>query len=759
MVAGVGVMNGGIRGGLSSSILFEQSAHNRIKLLVVLKSNGFKGQFLRLMIGNLLEFESEEILSHLDKPLSCLMFGGLSAIEEGRAATSEVNDELEKFLMSLCGKHDDKEILCEVDTRLMPWNHLNCPQFLLFSNADALSFSISRFNPGATDIVYDGDALASNGAIELINLVDYTCRIGHATYAEHVPLWDPSTGTQTDFTTQFSFSIDTLSSDFYGHGIAFFLAPVSYQIIPNSNSAFLGMVNTTAKVALSEVPVVFVEFDTYVNKQWDPSVQHVGINNNSIYSSVYADWDAGSYSGKTGTVLITYKSTTKVLTVFWTYEENPVFPSNNSLSYEIDLMKILPPWIKIGFSAATGQYMERNTIRSWEFSSTLVATEPEPEPEPDPNQPHRKRSMLEVYWIVIVVITGFFCFAFGVFVTMNRRIIAEKLICYGKRSKYAGASVYTELEKGAFPKRFAYAVLAKATNSFASDNKLGHGASANVYRGALTDPCCIVAVKKVFAESDALFVNEVNVISSLRHRNLVQFLGWCLERGEFLLVYEYMQKGSLADHLFGNKKPLPWSSRYSIMLAVASALKYLHEDAEQTVLHRDIKPENILLRTDFTAKVGDFGIAKLVDTQLKPEITNAVGTPGYRDPEYERTGVASEHTDMYSFGIVALEIASGKRNQRRGASSVLINEIWSLYKQGKMVDAADKRLKANFDGKEMECLMNVGLLCTNPTARERPSARQVIQYLNFEATLPILPAMMHDPVFPYNSELEGRNTR
>ncbi|EEF38274.1 L-type lectin-domain containing receptor kinase IX.1 [Ricinus communis] len=619
----------------------------------------------------------------------------------------------------------------------------------LFSDSDAVSFSISHFDPGASNILYEGDAIPSNGAIELINLVDYTCRVGRATYAERVPLWDPSTGILTDFTTRFSFTIDTLNANnnSYGHGLAFFLGPVGYQIPPNSDNAYLGLVNTSAKVAMSKMPVVFVEFDSFVNKEWDPPMQHVGINSNSIYSALYASWDAGSYSGKTANVLIAYNATTKNLSVFWTYEENPVFLSNSSLSYHIDLMQVLPPWITVGFSAATGQFTERNTINSWEFTSSLV-----PVPE---DQIRKKKLKLKPYWIAVIVV-GCILLALGVVACLfvrNRRFIKEKL-----KGRPAGASVNTALERGALPKRFSYEVLAKATNGFASDRKLGEGGSGRVYKGALSDLCCLVAVKKVFAESESLFINEVEVISTLRHRNLVQFLGWCHERGEFLLVYEYMDNGSLYDHLFGSKRPLEWNLRYNTMLALASALKYLHEDAEECILHRDIKPENIVLRSDFTAKVCDFGIAKLVDTQLKTERTVPVGTPGYLAPEYQKYGRASKESDMFSFGVVALEIASGKRNHKKGATSQLVTEIWTLYKQEKILDAADKRLK-NFDSKEMECLMIVGLWCTHPTDKERPSARRVIQYLNFEAELPKLPSMMHDPVFPYNSDVDGSNTR
>ncbi|KAE8675656.1 hypothetical protein F3Y22_tig00111650pilonHSYRG00257 [Hibiscus syriacus] len=143
------------------------------------------------------------------------------------------------------------------------------------------------------------------------------------------------------------------------------------------------------------------------------------------------------------------------------------------------------------------------------------------------------------------------------------------------------------------------------------------------------------------------YVTEVKVIIQLRHRNLVQPIGWCHDRNEFILVYEFMPNGSLDSHLFRDKDPLTWSVRYRISLGLASAILYLHEDWEQRVAHRDIKSSNVMLASSFNVKLGDFGLAKLMDHKLGPKTTGLAGTLGYLAPEYISTDRASKESDVY----------------------------------------------------------------------------------------------------------------
>lgn len=227
-----------------------------------------------------------------------------------------------------------------------------------------------------------------------------------------------------------------------------------------------------------------------------------------------------------------------------------------------------------------------------------------------------------------------------------------------------------------------------ATNNFSADRKLGEGGFGCVYRGFLTDLDTAIAVKKISRESKQgkkEYITEVKIISSLRHRNLVQLIGWCHDLTQFLLVYEFMPNGSLDSHLFGQKAPLVWAVRYKIALGLASALLYLHEEWEQCVVHRDIKSSNIMLDSGFNVKLGDFGLARLMDHELGPQTTGIAGTFGYLAPEYVTTGKVSKESDVYSFGVVALEIACGRKAATfiEGKCEIgLVQWIWELHGNG-----------------------------------------------------------------------------
>ncbi|XXG55834.1 hypothetical protein AAC387_Pa03g3409 [Persea americana] len=309
-----------------------------------------------------------------------------------------------------------------------------------------------------------------------------------------------------------------------------------------------------------------------------------------------------------------------------------------------------------------------------------------------------------------------------------------------------------EFEKETGPKRFSYSELALATRDFSEDGKLGEGGFGGVYKGFLSEVNLDVAVKRVSRDSKQgrkEYVSEVKTISRLRHRNLVQLFGWFHEHGDFLLVYEFMPNGSLDSHLFHGKRLLEWAVRYKIAMGLASALLYLHEEWEQCVVHRDIKSSNVMLDSNFNAKLGDFGLARLVDHENGLQTTVLAGTMGYLAPECITTGKASKESDVYSFGIVALEIACGRRpvEPKAEASKVmLVKWVWELYGRGMLLDAADERLAKEFDEEQMERLMILGLCCAHPDHNLRPSIRQVISVLTLEASLPSLPSKMPVPM-------------
>ncbi|ONI32955.1 hypothetical protein PRUPE_1G395700 [Prunus persica] len=566
-----------------------------------------------------------------------------------------------------------------------------------------LSFTIPQFNLDTENILYEGDATPSLGMVEL-NTVSQLFRVGRCTYSQPLHLWDSATGSLADFTTHFTFMVDTHNSSKFSDGFAFFLAPVGYPIPPNSAGGSLGLFNSSTNFAVSKNQIVAVEFDSYTNIEWDPNGPHVGINVNKISSIVNTSWVFSSNRRKVANAWITYNATTNDLSVFWTYKENPnptFIDSSFSLSHRVDLREVLPEWVTIGFSAATGTAPERHVISYWEFKAHLDSGEI--------RNKQKDTKMKKKY--LIGGIAAFTLLILMIGVALCRLDVKKRTVRIGGHENYSKdvTSINKDLERRAFPKRFSYKELIAATNGFANTGRLGQGGSGHVYKGILQDLGCAIA---------KIFINEVKIISRLIHRNLVQFIGWCHKEGECLLVYAYMPNSSLDTHLS------------DIALGLASALRYLHEDAEQCVLHRDIKSANILLDKDFSTKLGDFGIAKLVDPWSRTQMIGAVGTFGYIAPEYVNGGRASKECDMFSFGVVALEIACGRRTYQDGEFHVPL--------------VTDERLDKIFDKNEMECLLIVGLWCTHPNSKGRPRAGKVMKVLELEAPLPELPHDMHE---------------
>ncbi|KAG4931444.1 hypothetical protein AAZX31_17G210600 [Glycine max] len=602
---------------------------------------------------------------------------------------------------------------------------LFCFLFIILPIVQPLSFNIPNFNDteSANLIGTAGVAKIENGTIVLNPLIENG--VGRAIYGQPLHLKNSSNGNVTDFSTRFSFTIGVPTQTNYGDGFAFYVAPLLFQIPQKSESdgSTLGLYGDTQN------NIVAVEFDTYVNDD-DPPVQHVGINNNSVASLNYSRFDIESNIGKMGHALITHNASAKLLSVSWFFEgtSSGFTPNANSLSYHIDLGETLPEWVNVGFSGATGSSSEQNVIHSWEFASTLNSTSLEVNKE--------NTDMIVKYkFHVKLVVVAVTCSIFLVLL-----IIGVSLLIFIKKTRREDSS---DLDKASMPRRFGYNELVAATNGFADDRRLGEGGYGEVYKGFLSDLGRVVAVKRIFSDvenSEEIFTNEVKIISRLIHKNLVQFMGWCHEEGKLLMVFEYMTNGSLDNHLFGNRRTLTWGVRYKIALGVVRALRYLHEDAEQCVLHRDIKSANVLLDTDFNTKVSDFGMAKLVDPRLRTQKTKVVGTYGYLAPEYVKEGRASKESDMYGFGVLALEIACGKRTyeDREHNHVPLTNWVWKHYVEGNILNAADKGLKGDYDVNEMTCLLTVGIWCSHPDHKKRPKAEQVINALKQETPLPLL---------------------
>ncbi|XP_010552664.1 PREDICTED: cysteine-rich receptor-like protein kinase 3 [Tarenaya hassleriana] len=288
---------------------------------------------------------------------------------------------------------------------------------------------------------------------------------------------------------------------------------------------------------------------------------------------------------------------------------------------------------------------------------------------------------------------------------------------------------------------FSYETLEKATNYFSHSNKLGQGGSGSVYKGILPDGKT-VAVKRLFFNTRQWvdhFFNEVNLISRIQHKNLVKLLGCSLTGPESLLVYEYVGNQSLYDYLFVRKdvEPLSWEKRIKIILEIAEGLAYLHEESNLRIIHRDIKLSNVLLDYDFTPKIADFGLARLFPEDQSHISTAVAGTLGYMAPEYIVRGKLTEKADVYSFGVLMIEVISGRRNNAFSQnSSSILQMVWSLYGTRTLREAVDPIMGDNFDVEEAKRVMKIGLLCVQAAFDQRPAMSSVVKMMTGREEIP-----------------------
>ncbi|KAJ0869420.1 putative protein kinase RLK-Pelle-DLSV family [Helianthus annuus] len=276
-----------------------------------------------------------------------------------------------------------------------------------------------------------------------------------------------------------------------------------------------------------------------------------------------------------------------------------------------------------------------------------------------------------------------------------------------------------------------------ATNNFDVANKIGEGGFGSVYKGVLPNGT-LMAVKQLSSKSkqgNREFLNELGMISALQHPHLVKLYGCCIEGNQLLLAYEYMENNSLARALFGPKEwqlALDWPTRYRICIDIARGLAFLHEESRLKIVHRDIKATNVLLDKDLNAKISDFGLAKLDEEDNTHISTRVAGTYGYMAPEYAMRGYLTDKADVYSYGIVLLEIVSGMANIADRAKEnhfVLLDRAIALKAEGKLVDLVDSKLGSEYDISEMMVVINLALMCTAISSADRPTMSSVVSML------------------------------
>ncbi|XP_029124673.1 cysteine-rich receptor-like protein kinase 19 [Cajanus cajan] len=286
--------------------------------------------------------------------------------------------------------------------------------------------------------------------------------------------------------------------------------------------------------------------------------------------------------------------------------------------------------------------------------------------------------------------------------------------------------------------QFNLAIIEAATNNFSNENKIGKGGFGEVYKGVLIDGRHI-AVKRLSRNSKQgveEFKNEVLLIAKLQHRNLVAFIGFCIDEQEKILIYEYVPNKSLDYFLFDTEleKVLRWSERYKIIQEIARGILYLHEHSRLKVIHRDIKPSNVLLDKDMNPKISDFGLAKIVEIdQQEGSTKRVIGTYGYMSPEYAMFGQFSEKSDVYSFGVMIFEIISGRKNlgsyEPHHVDDGLRNFVWRHWMNETPLNTLDPKLKEDHSHIEVIKCIQIGLLCVQDYPNDRPSMMTIVSYL------------------------------
>ncbi|KAM0889906.1 hypothetical protein ACQ4PT_027425 [Festuca glaucescens] len=588
---------------------------------------------------------------------------------------------------------------------------------------------------GAAMVTPNGLLKVTNGTVNLY---------GHAVHPTTLRFRKSPNDRVRSFSVSFVFSIISVYRETSVDGMAFFISPTKdfSNVLANQ---FLGLFNNKNN-GNSSNHIFAVELDTFQNAELkDVNDNHVGIDVNSVHS--VQSHPAGFYddmnifnnlslnSGEAMQLWVDYDQGATQINVTMAPLRVAAKPARPLVSATYDLSQVLVDLAYVGFSSSTGPISTEYMVLGWSFGmdgpAPVIDTAKLPKlPRLGPNT--RSRTLE----IALPIATATLMLALGPAVILIVR----------RRRRYAELREDWEAEFG--PHRFSYKDLFRATEGFKNKNLVGTGGFGKVYKGLLPTSKVEVAVKKLSHELKQgmkEFVSEVASIGRLRHRNLVQLLGYCRTNHELLLVYDYMPNGSLDTYLYcddeGDKHNLGWHQRFVIIKGVARGLLYLHEKWEKVVIHRDIKASNVLLDSEMNARLGDFGLARLYDHGTNPQTTHVVGTMGYLAPELVQTGKASPLTDVFAFGAFLLEVVCAQRpikQDSQGNRLLLVNWVLQHWHNGSLMETADKRLQGEFVIDEVHLVLKLGLLCLHPFPTSRPHMREVLQYLDNDIPLPEL---------------------
>ncbi|XP_028782994.1 probable L-type lectin-domain containing receptor kinase VII.2 [Neltuma alba] len=605
---------------------------------------------------------------------------------------------------------------------------------LVLCSASATEF-IYNTNFSSTNILLSGNASIDSSILTLTDRPSFS--VGRAFYPFKIPTKPYISSSPLPFSTSFIFSIAPFKHALAGHGFVFILSPFT-GTTGVSSAQHLGLFNFTND-GNPDNHVFGVEFDVFKNQEFnDINDNHVGVDINSLTS--FSSHAAGSWVGKDDRVFEDLKLNDGDNYQVWIdYEDSRINvtmarvgrkrPRRPLISEIVNLSSVLLDEMHVGFCGATGQLVESHKILSWSFSNTNFSIGDALVTSNLPSFLLPKRSVTRSKSFIIGVSIGVF------FLTGSASVILVHFLRRKTSNRDEEDTEDWELEY--WPHQIRYDDIYAATNGFSDQNVIGFGGNGKVYRGVLQN--VEVAVKKIPYESEKgmrEFLSEISSLGRLKHRNVVPLRGWCKkERGSLILVYDYMSNGSLDKRIFdaGENKILTWDERIKVLKDVARGLLYLHEGWEVCVLHRDIKASNVLLDKDMNARLGDFGLARLCHHGQLTNTTQVIGTVGYMAPELVQRGKASAHTDVFSFGVLILEVLCGRRPSEQDKRG-LVAWVLSLMERGELYDALDEHLKwtRDHDSDEAERVLHLGLLCTLPEPGARPTMRQVMKVLEEE---------------------------
>ncbi|KAM2194253.1 hypothetical protein ACFX1R_028416 [Malus domestica] len=593
---------------------------------------------------------------------------------------------------------------------------------------------------------------------------------GRVFYNHPFTLWEDSGSNSSDpaangsrvasFNSSFLFNVfRPNSSAIPGEGLAFLIAP-DMTIPVGSHGQYLGLTNATTDGDPNN-HLLAVELDTF-KQSFDPDDNHMGININSIRSNKTVslsdlDIQISPPDAQFYMVWIEYRGDSHQLDVYMAKQQDPrtkgfvthARPTRPILTDKINLKDIVKQQSYFGFAASTGTAIELHCVLKWNLTVELL-----PGGKGGDSNTGLKIGLgvgvgvgVPAAALMLLGLGGL-----GYYLYKRRKAAASHENILGTLKSLPGT-----------PREFSFKELKKATNNFDERHKLGQGGFGVVYRGVLPKENLEVAVKKFSRDNlqgKDNFLAELTIINRLRHKHLVRLLGWCHKNGMLLIVYEFMPNGSLDNHLFGETEnaTLGWSQRYKIVAGVASALHYLHNEYDQRVVHRDLKASNIMLDSNFNSRLGDFGLARALDNEKTSyaELEGVPGTMGYIAPECFHTGKATCESDIYGFGVVILEVVCGQRPwTKMGGFQFVVDWVWSLHREGRVLDAVDQRLGNDYMAGEAERLLLLGLACMHPIAGERPKTQTIIQIISGSVPVPRVPPFKPAFVWPSNNMPEG----